>query len=640
MEESKLTDVVPYLKKLRLLKAAPADELKLEKPIDVLFLEKMQSQQACSDCVDYLFPEHIPVGKEFFKQLREFNRWIGFSESSDEALGLVWAEAVRRLQPEEQRSLLINFADLEGHTFFEHVGSVRVVVRDVIFPTEFLADWFLHLANAVEGDVQSGVWNTIVTLCQSHPVTAIELLELYLSIADDVRKSFSSFMLGVLREEISGDESAPQFHSIENRLRDSDELLHRSIYNWSWVTSTARSSIEPDQFSALLRRATSPEDEDDVLCIACRMLSIGSLPTTLKSEAIGWVAQRVSSQVSCKAKFHIVQAVCDFLRQDKGRVPEEIEWVLTVQPLSIDERQTWYRIGWILNEVLKRDTRLFRALVEKLCKSSAKAIHELLELDELGHLLHDLKGHAVDELTWSLALTRDTDTRRLGLFLLDELSVQPAPKALIEEFEIVERRLLFYESQRVHLQPITVARILASLAVVSSDFDSEFQEELVDELKLQCHNFSGACREELQRQAGTHPIVRQSLEAVASYFEDLRIARESGIGSMAVPGVRKAAIDYNRRLRQTISEVSKSASPLVGMMKHVKLLYGRTCSHFIEGNLNDAMPLAHFEHSAEMPVVSFSDPEEMALRRLHASTMIKRLIGEVDLKQQEESNEN
>jgi hypothetical protein len=637
MEEYRLIDVAPYLKKLRLLQADASDELKLEGPIDVMFLEAMQSQQACSECVDYLFPEHIPVGKEFFKQLREFNRWIGLSESSDEALGLVWAEAVRRLQPEERKRLLNVFANLRGHTFFEHVGSVRVIVRDVILPVAFLADWFLHLAKAVEGDVQSGVWNTIVTLCQHHPVTAIELLELYLSIADDVRRVISSFILGVLREEISSDESAPQFHSIENRLRDSDKLLHRSIYNWSWVTSTARSSIEPDQFSALLRRATSPEDEDDVLCIACRMLSIGSLPSILKSEAIGWVAQRVSSRVSAKAKFYIVQAVYDILRQDKGIVPEEIEWVLKVQPFSIDERQTWYRIGWILSEVLNRDARLFRTLVQKLCKSSAKAIHELLELDELGHLLHDLKGHTVDELTWSLALTRDKDTRRLGLFLLDELSVPPAPKALIKESEIVDRRLLFYESQRVHLQPITVARILASLAVVSSDFDSEFQEELVDELKLQCHNFSGSCREELQRQAGTHPIVQQSLAAVANYFEDLRIARESGIGSMAVPGVRKAAIDYNRRLKQTIAEASKSASPLVSLMKHVKLLYGRTCSHFIEGTLSDAMPLVHLEHSAEMPVVSFSDPEEMALRRLHASTMINRLIGEADSKQEESS---
>ena len=637
MVEPLVIDVAPYLKKLRLLKADTNDELTLENPVEFLFLEKMQSREICSDCIDFIFPDRIPVSEAFFKQLREFHRWIGSSESSDEALGLVWAEAVRRLKPEEQTSVLNLFATLGGHTFFEHVGSVRVVVRDVILPAAFLADWFLLLAKAVQGDVQSGLWNTVVTLCQSHPITAIEILELYLLNSDDVRRDFSSFMLGVLRNERTAYEISPQFHSIENGLRDSDALLHRSIYNWSWVTSTARSSIEPDQFSALLRRATSPEDEDDVLCIVSRMLAIGSLPTTLKSEAISWVSQRISSRVIGKAKYHIVQAVYEFLRKDNENVPEEIEWILKIQPLSIDERQTWYRIGWILSEVLKRDARLFRALVEKLCKSSAKAIHELLELDELGHLLHDLKGHTVDELTWSLALTRDTDTRRLGLFLLDELSVQPAPKALIEESEIVERRLLFYESQRVHLQPITVARILASLAVVSSDFDSEFQEELVDELKLQCHNFSGACREELHRQAGTHPIVQQSLAAVASYFEDLRIARESGIGSLAVPGVRKAAIDYNRRLKQSIAEASKSASPLVSMMKHVKLLYGRTCSHFIEGTLSDAMPLAHLEHSAEMPVVSFSDPEEMALRRLHASTMINQLIGEADSKQEESS---
>lgn len=136
----------------------------------------------------------------------------------------------------------------------------------------------------------------------------------------------------------------------------------------------------------------------------------------------------------------------------------------------------------------------------------------------------------------------------------------------------------------------------------------------------------GCCRDELQRLAGSHPIVQQSLEEVAAYFKKAQEARSSGVGAMEVPGVRKAAVEYGRRLRQSISVAANNASPFMSMVKRVQLLYGKTWSQFIGDQLTDARPLASIEHSAEMPAVGFSDPEHMALRRFYASAMIDRLL--------------
>ena len=63
------------------------------------------------------------------------------------------------------------------------------------------------------------------------------------------------------------------------------------------------------------------------------------------------------------------------------------------------------------------------------------------------------------------------------------------------------------------------------------------------------------------------------------------------------------------------------------MMKKTTLLYGRTTSMFLGGQvLGDAMPLAHSSVSMEIPQVDYCDPEEMAMRRFHASAAIQQLL--------------
>jgi len=71
-------------------------------------------------------------------------------------------------------------------------------------------------------------------------------------------------------------------------------------------------------------------------------------------------------------------------------------------------------------------------------------------------------------------------------------------------------------------------------------------------------------------------------------------------------------------------------------MKQVRLLYGKAASTFIDGKLQDAMPLVPMSSSLEIPIVDFCDPEEMALRRIHASAAIHRLLEGEGIKTEEE----
>ena len=97
---------------------------------------------------------------------------------------------------------------------------------------------------------------------------------------------------------------------------------------------------------------------------------------------------------------------------------------------------------------------------------------------------------------------------------------------------------------------------------------------------------------------------------------------------MEVPGFHRAVIVQKQLFNKSISQYTDSSSSLASLFKKVSLLYGRAASQFIDGNLSNATPLAEMATSMELPIVDFCDPEEMALRHLHASEMIRSLMEE------------
>jgi hypothetical protein len=95
---------------------------------------------------------------------------------------------------------------------------------------------------------------------------------------------------------------------------------------------------------------------------------------------------------------------------------------------------------------------------------------------------------------------------------------------------------------------------------------------------------------------------------------------------MEVPGHRRAVREYRRRFSRQVAKGAQSHSPLLSLVKTTQLLYGRSASMYLGGRLTDAMPLVSSSVSMELPFILYSDPEEMAMRRLRASRCIDRLL--------------
>lgn len=621
------TNVAPILKSLGVLKKDSDDAVPLDRSVGEALLDAVRDAEKVADCVAQLFPDGIPVDQTFFDQLDEFHRWIGVGDSGDEALGLIWAEAMSRLNPSQEQELLNVFSQQEGHEFFENVRSLQVITRERSFPATFLESWLVALLRAVERDMAQGsVWQAIRAVCMFHVDTALETLDAYLREPDQHRRKVAGFMLGVLRLAPLDEKQASRFTRIENGFRNNGDQKLRAVFNWSCLTTAGDREISQDELSLLTSRSeTSPEDLNNVVCVISRLIIGDCLPHALQLKCMRWISDAVGPTLFPEAKYHLVWILTHLQLKDSETAPTEGHWIMDIQPVSEDEAGTWEKIGDFLCDVLKRDVVEFTTLFFELCATSASTIHRLMLKDGMQGFLHELGKADVSSVIAKLALSVDTATRKFGLYLLDELGVKELPQSVIESVDSISLKLLFYEAQRTMLNPTTIARVLAAL-VPSGDESDDFQEAFFDELKLQCHNFSGGCRRELERLAKEKPLVAEALTQVSTYFNSLKKAHAAGINAMDVAGARKAAREQRRRFNKQVSESAKSASPLLSMMKHVTQIYGKSHSQYINGTLSGSTPLSHVSHSMEMPLVDFFDPEEMALRRLHASTMISRML--------------
>jgi hypothetical protein len=621
------------LKGLNVLRGEDSEDIPSDRSTADTFLAVVREPGNAALCVAQLFPDGIPLDQLFFDRLGEFHRWTGIEKSGDEAIGIVWSQAMGQLDLAEQQQLLRAFAAQRGHEFFRNLGSLYVIVRDHILPASFLADWFADLLQCVERDLaQDGVWVTIRTLCASHPDLAIEVLWAAATPPDPRRLSVAGFILGTLRSLTLTKKQINEFERVEGFFEAHADNQLRAVFNCSWLTTARDSCITGDQLEALFDRAvTSQEDLSNIVSVVCRMTFVASLSVDLIHRCHQWLEANISSSLSQDAKFYVAW-LAEIVMRDRNGVggpkADTAKWILSIQPVPEDNRGTWDHIAAYLSEVLSRDARQFGEVFQRLCATSAATIHHLVSNRSIEHLTQRMHNANLDDLVGRLAVSSDKATRELGLYLFDNLEISTFPQTAFKPDDAFTSRVLFYEAQRTVLNPKSIARLLVAVIPIAEQSTDGFRDEVFDEVRLQCHNYAGECRAEFEAIGKDIPMVTKALKEVADYFAQLDHAHQAGVNGMEVADYSRAVMEQRRMFSRRMSQGIESSSVFLSNIKRVRLLYGGHTSHFTDGQLRDAMPLAHVSHSMELPIVEICAPEEMAIRRFHASAVIAALVAQ------------
>jgi hypothetical protein len=305
--------------------------------------------------------------------------------------------------------------------------------------------------------------------------------------------------------------------------------------------------------------------------------------------------------------------------------------LLAVQPIGIEHKGAWAMLERFLVRRLQHDPTTFSGLYIKLADQNATNWLKIMRgPGSFEWLISEMRGKNIEELVGWLVFSVKAPSRRLGLFLFEELSIRSLPSTLMDGIDERGIRLAFYESQMNSLDGEAVARFLIVLLPYLQRCDPAFQKEFYDELVLEAKNYGGACRDEFGKRANEFPLLKEALGAAERYVEALQKLEQSCIRAMEVSGYQHAARIAQRHFANAVSQGAEQSSVFMKLFKKVALLYGRQWSSFYEGKLSKPFSLQKISTSMELPRLEEIDPEGMVLRRLHAVAQVHDLSKEVE----------
>jgi hypothetical protein len=126
-------------------------------------------------------------------------------------------------------------------------------------------------------------------------------------------------------------------------------------------------------------------------------------------------------------------------------------------------------------------------------------------------------------------------------------------------------------------------------------------------------------------------LVAEALDDVKASVEALKRASDSGVNAMEVAGHLRAIVLYRRRFSRQVTQSAAEKSKVAEFFfaRPVRLIYGQLMGSFVNGGLQDARPTFPLSSQLELPIVDFFDPEEMAIRRLHAAKTIAEMSADL-----------
>ena len=617
---------------LAVIKAdAPDDEIPMDSVAADRLLAKISTQDEAASVVRLLFPAGTPLDTRFYEALSDLRCWLGVDDSAIEAIGRLWSAAMSDLPPEDQQQLLMTLTAPGNHDFHECMQSLPHVVADHDIPAEFCLPFFARVAIILQGDVGYGFGESARAMIEHHPRTAISLVRQAVQTPGPAETIVATCFLGILRTRTLPEDIQSDFKQVETAIASHDDPDVRSIYNWSWCNTAYETGISSDQFQALIQRADSdnPGETDDVIAAASRTILSNHVEQEVFADGLAWLHDNVTRVTTSQGKQNVITTASRLVRGlcvTGEKQPDCTEWLVALQPVPASDLGSWAKIEDCLVETLAEDIDRFRSLFRRLAEVAAGTIHEVMqEPRQFRRLMRELKKADIAALIGELCVSHDMACRRLGLYLFDRLEVDEIPQSVFPADDTNAVQRVFFELQRTMRQPEALARLFVSMLPQMERADENFSEWFADELKVQIRNFGGGCRQELERLAGDHSIVKSALEAATEACEALQRAHDAGINGMEVTGHRRAAVLDHRRLARDMKHGIARHSFFFNPGTQFEPIFGRTVSIFIDGNLRDSTPLIPFSGNVELPFVDFRDPEEMAMRRICASKNIKAI---------------
>lgn len=586
--------------------------------------EALKNHEFAEKVCKQVFPSSIPIEASFYARLYQLTGWVGAFGKSAEIIGHVWSSALRCLDEEGQRNLMLLVTGC-GHSFFQLADGIATVLTQIRFAPEFCMELFSKLKTRIANDgYQRGLWGSIESWALAFPDDAFSALTLLLERQlDDDAVAIGAAILGAVRVKWEKSDANSEHMESIAVLGKSQHTGKRVVFLRSWINTGWIRGISHQEFITCVEQASHGSDEEraEAFNIVRCLVSDGKTTQPSLEFASEWLAQHASSVISANSKHCVVHSMGQILKKvfdDTKRLDFLLTAVSRVMPIPQENRGTWNDLEFLLSELLQRDKTQFTRWVLALLDSHPDSV--LKQIRERGcfeHLCSEIAVKKAANLFVREFFSPFSHRRQLAFLLFNDAAFDELPPELhLTDNEVA---LSLFEFRLHFLQPENTFRFLVMIRARAEKGGEQLVNLFRNELLFQAKNLPRAVLDGLKSLSDQSPLIQQVIADAERYFDSLRKTHGSAINSMEIPGWRRAAAMQGRKQSKAVESHTNEHSILKHLCTNSYLIYGNKGFRYCQdGELGEFAPMKAISVSVEMPRLLMMDEEGERIRRFEA----------------------
>jgi hypothetical protein len=599
--------------------------------------------------VEAVVPPDTTGESSFYDTLSCLHRVLGYGRDASRVGGLVWREALVKMEREKQVQLLVSFPLFRGRHLFELLQSLPVVLEKFPVPAEDAIPWFRRLSEAIGNDMaNAGYWLGIDAWTKFDPQNAANALrQLVKDKGNEQSLSVGSRILANLRHLGNECPTEVNLPEMEDSWPNSTSLHVRLLQFRSWIDTILISGIMHEQVQHLLDRfkELEPAEETEAFSVIRCLIVSGKIPAESIGATLHWLAEHASPESDPLCKYSLCVTARVIWSQ------ESLEWtsahkqilrdlVIKIQPILPEHQGIWMEVDQLLVAVLKSGEHDAADFLGILFDRNPKGFRELVNPSNRSRLFYTELATWTDlpKLLFEL-FSPEMPRRRLALNLINSGLPLNLPKEQIKALPEHRMALAILQIRLDYISPQQACPLLLQLLPRIEKSSANLKNLFSEELSYQSRNLPGLCLEAFKKIQKPSPLLRSAIETAQNYFERLRNSARSPVTALHVPGLKLARQTIQRRQSRVMNKTAREGSPLLQFMKSVSIVYGSEgFASYHEGVVSEPSPFQSFSTSAEFPRLDTMDYDGQKVRQHDTLMMIHSV--EAQLSQTSQANES
>jgi hypothetical protein len=342
-----------------------------------------QEPGAAQDLVGIIYPRAIPDDINFYDPLLQFALYLDFTDQANEIVGIVWAQALVRLNATQAETVLLALPQVD-ESFSHGLSALPYLIerRQMTPPTmmqlgEMLAK---RTANDFSGP---GLDRALETFAEKQPNEAMELLSTVTPTENNL--GILGILLGRLRTGPHAPSLAATVAQFEENFRSGPGLLDRNVFYQSYYQEAFSGRLTVGELDKLCTTADAngPDDVHNLIVLLAIWMNVPRLNPLVFRRAYEWLESRVSPTISDMGKMRVARLASFFNRQqyqwpDDWR-PDVSRLVVSILPIEAEHQGIWDPFEFYLSSTLATDFLTFQRVVRELVARSGKSWLKVLE---------------------------------------------------------------------------------------------------------------------------------------------------------------------------------------------------------------------------------------------------------------------